>query len=71
MTDQPSPITDHRSVDSIVQHIEAMPASDQLEIIRRLAPSVIAALDEDVRNVFIDQLNLAISAARRETPLRR
>lgn len=51
------------SVDSLVEHIRALPTSEQLEVLERLAVAVLPDLDAEERGRFIDGLNFALARA--------
>lgn len=51
------------SVESLVEHVRAMPMADQLDVLGRLVVAILPGLEPDERHRFIDDLNIALSRA--------
>jgi hypothetical protein len=52
--------TDGRSIEGLCDHIRALPLADQVELVRRVTPLLLAELDDDDRNDLVTDLNRAI-----------
>jgi hypothetical protein len=50
-----------RSIQGLVEHVSFLPISDQVELIRQIAPMILGSLDDDDRNALVSELNYAIA----------
>jgi hypothetical protein len=50
-----------RSIHNLVDFVQALPISDQVELIRQIAPMILGSLDDDDRNALVSELNYAIA----------
>jgi hypothetical protein len=50
-----------RSIHNLVDFVQALPISDQVELIRQIAPIILGSLDDDDRNALVSELNYAIA----------
>ncbi|MBX3159771.1 MAG: hypothetical protein KF773_27625 [Deltaproteobacteria bacterium] len=50
-----------RSIHNLVDFVQALPITDQVELIRQIAPMILGSLDDDDRNALVSELNYAIA----------
>lgn len=50
----------NKSIDLLAEHVRALPHSDQLELMRKIAPTILAELDEDERAELVAAINQEI-----------
>jgi hypothetical protein len=50
-----------RSIENLVEHVRNLPVEDRLELLRRIAPMILASLEDEDREELVADLNMAIA----------
>ena len=66
-----TPHQNHRSIEGVVEYVRSLPLPDQVELIRRIAPAILGALDDDDRNELVSDLNEEITRQALSSAIRR